>query len=143
MGKESEKEWVHVLLLLLFLFSCQVVSYSFGNLMDCSLPTPLSNMYVCECSVQFSCSVLSDSHVTPFAARQASLSITNSQSLLKLMSITSVMPSINLILCLPFFSCLQSFPASGSFPVSPFFTSRGLSIRVSASASVLPMNIQD
>ena len=43
----------------------------------------------------------------------------------------------------PFSSCLQSFPASGSFPVSQFFTSGGQSIGVSASASVLPMNIQD
>ena len=43
----------------------------------------------------------------------------------------------------PFSSCPQSFPASGSFPVSQFFTSGGQSIGVSASASVLPMNIQD
>ena len=49
----------------------------------------------------------------------------------------------------PFSSCLQSFPASGSFQVSPFFTSGGQSIGVSASAfnevsaSVLPVNIQD
>ena len=43
----------------------------------------------------------------------------------------------------PFFSCLQCFPASGSFPMSQFFTSGGQSIGVSASASVLPMNIQD
>ena len=43
----------------------------------------------------------------------------------------------------PFFSCLQSFPASGSFPVSQFFASGGQSIGVSASTSVLPMNIQD
>ena len=42
------------------------------------------------------------------------------------------------------FSCrLQCFPASGSFPVSQFFTSGGQSIRVSTSASVLPMNVQD
>ena len=41
------------------------------------------------------------------------------------------------------FSCLQSFPALGSFPVSHFFTSGCQSIEVSASASVLPMNIQD
>ena len=41
-----------------------------------------------------------------------------------------------------FSSCLQSFPASGSFPLSQFFTSGGQSIGVSASASVLPMNIQ-
>ena len=44
---------------------------------------------------------------------------------------------------IPFFSCLQSFPASGSFPVSQFFKSGGQSTRVSGSASVLPMNIQD
>ena len=43
----------------------------------------------------------------------------------------------------PFSSCLQSFLASGSFPMSQFFTSGGQSIGVSASASVLPMNIQD
>ena len=42
-----------------------------------------------------------------------------------------------------FSSCLQSFPESGSFPMSQFFTSGGQSIGVSASASVLPMNIQD
>ena len=41
------------------------------------------------------------------------------------------------------FSCLQSFPASGSFPRSQFFTSGGQSVGVSASASVLPMIIQD
>ena len=44
---------------------------------------------------------------------------------------------------IPFFFCLQSFPASGSFQMSQFFTSSGQSIGVSASASVLPMNIQD
>ena len=81
---------------------------------------------------------------TPWtAACQASLSITNSQSLLKLMSIESVMPSNHLILCCPFSSCPQSFPASGSFPISQFFTSGGRSIGVAASASVLSGNIQD
>ena len=44
---------------------------------------------------------------------------------------------------IPFSSCLQSFPASGSFQMSQFFTSGGRSIGVSASASVLPMNIHD
>ena len=43
----------------------------------------------------------------------------------------------------PFSSCLQSFPASGSFQMSQFFASCGQSIGVSASASVIPMNIQD
>ena len=81
---------------------------------------------------------------TPWTAtRQASLSFTVSQSLLKLMSIESVMPSNHLILIIPFFSCLQSSAASGSFPLSQFFTSGGQSIGASASASVLPTNIQD
>ena len=44
---------------------------------------------------------------------------------------------------IPFSSCLPSFPASGSFQMSQFFVSRGQSIGVSASASVLPMNIQN
>ena len=44
---------------------------------------------------------------------------------------------------IPFSSCLQSFPVSRSFPMSQFFTSSGQSIGVSASALVLPMNIQD
>ena len=88
------------------------------------------------------------SHVWLFATpctalRQVSLSITNSQSLLKLISTELVMPSNHLIHCRPLLSCLQSFLASGSFPMSQFFASGGQSIRVSASASVLPMNIQD
>ena len=62
--------------------------------------------------------------------------------LLKPMSIESVMLSNHLILCQPLLP-LQSFPASGSFPMSQFFTSSGQRIEVSASASVLPMNIQD
>ena len=51
-------------------------------------------------------------------------------------------PTISLSI-VPFSSCLQSFPASGSFPVSQFFASGGQSIGVSASASVLPLNIQN
>ena len=91
-------------------------------------------------------SVQSLSRVQLFAApwtapRHASLSITNSWQLLKLMSIESVMPSSHLILCHPLLLPLQSFPTSGSFPVSQFFTSGGQSI--GASASVLPVNIQD
>ena len=150
------------------------------------------------------CSVQSLSHVQLFAtpwtaACQTSLSITNSWSLLKFMSIESVVASNHLILChhllllpsvfpsissvqfscsfvsnsrlpcpsptprpysnwcpssrwchptvsssvIPFSSCHQSFPESGSFQRSQFFTSGGQSIGVSASASVLPMNIQD
>ena len=145
--------------------------------------------------------------MTPWtAALKASLSITISRSLFKLMSIKSVMPSNHLIPCfpilypslkifssvqfsrsvvsnclqprglqharlpcpsptpraysnscpssrgchptisspvIPFSSCLQYFPASGTFPMTQFFTSGGQRIGVSASASVLPMNIQD
>ena len=46
-------------------------------------------------------------------------------------------------LCCHFSSCLQSSPASGTFPMSQYFTSGGQSIGASASASILPMNIQD
>ena len=81
---------------------------------------------------------------TPWTApHQASLSITNSQSLLKLMSIELVIPYNHFILCCPLSSHLQSFPVSGSFQMSQFFTSGGQNIGVSASASVLPMNIQE
>ena len=77
------------------------------------------------------------------AACQTSLSFTISQSLLKLTSIESVMPSNHLILCHPFSSCPQSFPASGSFQMSQCCASSGQNIGVSVSASVLPMNIQE
>ena len=59
------------------------------------------NIYIYIGSVQFSCSVVSDSVTPGIAARQASLSITNSRSSLRLMSIESVMPSSYLILCHP------------------------------------------
>jgi len=77
------------------------------------------------------------------AARQASLSITNFQSLPKLIFIESVMPSNHLILCRPPLLLPQSFPASGPFQMSQLFTTGGQSIGVSASTSVLPMNTQD
>ena len=80
--------------------------------------------------------------VTPWTtARQALLSSTISWSLLKFMSIESVMPSNHLILCHhPFPLCFQSFPASGSLPMSQLPASGGQIIR--DSASVFPMNIQ-
>ena len=77
------------------------------------------------------------------AARQASLSITNSRSSLRLTPIESVMPSSHLILCHPLLLLPQSLPASGSFPMSQLFAWGGQSIGVSASASVLPLNTQD
>ena len=88
------------------------------------------------------------SRVWPFAtlwtaARQASLSITNSRSLLKLMSIESVIPSSHLILCNHLFLPSSIFPSIRVFPMSHFYAWGGQSIGISASASVLPMNIQD
>ena len=81
---------------------------------------------------------------TPWtAARQTSLSITNSRSLLKVMSIESVILSNISSSVVPFSSHLQSFPASRTFPVSQFFTSSDQNIRASALASVLPVNILD
>ena len=63
------------------------------------------------CSVQSSCSGESNSATPWTAARQASLSITNSRSLLKLMSIESVMPSSHLILCRPLLLLPSIFPS--------------------------------
>ena len=59
------------------------------------------------------------------AAHRASFSFTIFQSLLKLMSTVSVMPSNQLILCRPLHLPPQSFPASGFFPMSQFFSSGG------------------
>ena len=82
--------------------------------------------------------------MTPWAvACQSPMSSTISRSLLKLMSIEWVMLSNHLILCHPFSFCPQSFLALGSFPVSQLFSSGDQSIAASASATVLPMNIQD
>ena len=98
-------------------------------------------------SVQFS-SVQSLSRVRLFAtpwitARQASLSITISQSSLRLTSIESVMPSSHLILCCPLL-LLPPIPASiRVFPMSQLFAWGGQSTRVSALASVLSKNTQD
>ena len=97
--------------------------------------------------IQFS-SVQLLSYVQLFAtpwttAHQASLSITNSRSLPKLLSIELVMSSSHPIPCHPLSLLHQSLTASGSFPMSQLFTWGGQSIGVSALASVLPMNTQD
>ena len=94
------------------------------------------------------CSVQSVSHVRLFAipwttTHQASLSITNSWSLPKLVAIELwCHPTISSSV-VPFSSCPQSFPASGSFQMSQPFASGGQSIEVLASTSVLPMDTQD
>ena len=91
-------------------------------------------------SVAQSCPTLSD----PMdAACQASLSITNSQVYSNSCPLNQwCHPTISSSV-IPFCFCLQSFPVSGSFPTSRLFASGGQSIEASASASVLPMNIQD
>ena len=93
-------------------------------------------------------SVQSLSHVRLFAtpwiaACQASLSITNSWNLPKPMSIELVIPSNHLILCHPLLLLPSIFPTSGSFQMSQLLASGGQSIGVSASTSVLPINMQD
>ena len=93
--------------------------------------------------VQFSCSVVSDSATPWTAAQQTSLSITNSWACSNSCpSRGGCHPTISLSV-IPFSSHHQSFPASGSFPMSQFFTPHGQSTGVSASASVIPKNIQD
>ena len=215
-----------------FLVSTVIIPELFNSLCKNSM---LTQTYSISHIIQFSRLVVSDSETPWTAARQASLSITKSQSLLKLMPIESVTTYNHLILCRPLLllllshfshvrlcvtpqtaatrlphpldspgknngvgchfllqymkvksesevaqscptlsdpmdcsppgsfihgifqakywsgvplpsplsSCLQSFPASGSFPMSQFFASGGQTIGASASASVLPMNIQD
>ena len=73
----------------------------------------------------------------------ASLSITNSQSLLKLMSIELVMPCNHLILCHTLLLLPSIFPSIRVFSNESVLPIRWPSIGVSPSASVLPMNIQD
>ena len=81
---------------------------------------------------------------TPWiAACQASLSITNSQSLHKLTSIESVMPSSHFILCHPLLLSPSIFPSIRVFSNDQLFASGGQSTGVAASISVLPMNTQD
>ena len=86
---------------------------------------------------------MSDSATPWTAAHQASLSITSSQSLLKLMSIELVMLSNHFILCCPLLLLPSIFVSIRVFSKSQSFAAGGQSFRVLASASVLPMNIQD
>ena len=95
-------------------------------------------------SDQFSCSVMSDSlwphglqHARPPCPSPTPRAYSNSRP-----SSQWCHPTVSSSV-IPFSSCPQSFPASGSFQMSQFFTSSGQSIRVSSSASVLPMNLQD
>ena len=78
----------------------------------------------------------------PYELQHARLSCSSLSLGVCSMSIESVMPSNHLILCIPFSSCPHFFPASESFPMGWLFASGCQSIGASASASVLPVNIQ-
>ena len=122
--------------------SCQVTT---PNLQIFPFETPRivdpSLLSISQCS----CSVMSN-FLWPhglFKSPWTSWSITNSQSTLNLCPLNHwCHPTISSSV-VPFSSCLPSFRASESFPMSQLFTSGGESIGVSASASVLPVNIRD
>jgi len=104
----------------------------------------MCHIYTMEYSVQFSCSVVSDSlqccglqHARLPCPSPSPGACSNSRPLSRWCH-----PTISSCV-VPFSSCLQSFPASGSFLMSRLFASGGQSIRDSASVSVPPMNIQD
>ena len=77
------------------------------------------------------------------AAHQASLAITTPRACSNSCPLSQWCHLAISSSVIPFSSCLQSIPVSGSFPMNQFFTSGGQNIGISASASVLPMNIQD
>ena len=106
--------------------------------------SPLFRSLVALCSVQFSCPVMSNS-LWPHEPQHSRLpcpsptpGVYSNSCPLSWWCHPTISSSI-----VPFSSRLQSFPTSGSFQMSQFFTSSGQSIGVSASTSVLPMNIQD
>ena len=133
MNSSPTQNWV-----LLPLHDQEVDDWAGNHSGNTELPKPSFNL-LNKGSVQlFSPVQLS---ATPWtAACQAFLSITNSQNLLKLMSIESVKPSNHLILCCPLLLPPSIFPSIRVFS-KQFFTSGGQSVAVSASASVLPKNI--
>ena len=116
---------------------------SSNNLLNKLLRVSSKKTNTLSCSVQFSCWVLSKSlqphglqHTRP-ACPPTPKACSNSCPLSQWCH-PAILSSV-----IPFSSCLQSSPASGSFQMSQFFASGGQSIRVSASASVLPTNTQD
>ena len=126
---------------------CALVAFAFdfpSN--NCVLFYTFIVLCVCcfLCSVQFSCSVVSDSlwphglqHARPPCPSPTPGAYSNSCPSSRWCHPTTSSSVV------PFSSHLQSFPALGFFPMSWFFTSSGQSIGISTSASVLPMNIQD
>ena len=123
----SDHNWLDWVCLYTYLFKS-------SHFIDCSgmCPFQFSSVQSLTCVWLFA---------TPWtAALQASLSISNSQSLLKLVS---VMPSNHLILCHPLLLPSSIFPSIRVFSNESVLCIRWPNIGVSASASVLPMNIQD
>ena len=116
-----------------------------------SLPPSLLSPQLCACtyacmyvSIQFSLSDVSDS-LRPYGLQHTRLPCSSPTPGVYSDSCPSSRwchPTISSSV-IPFSSCGQSFPASGSFPMTQFFALGGRSIGASASASVLPMNIQD
>ena len=125
---------------LLCLLRWQVGSFTISTTWEAPLYAYVALNYICFVQLL--------SHVwlfaTPWtAACQASLSITNSWSFSNSCPLSQWGHPTILSSVIPFSSCLQSFQVSGSFLMGQLFTSGGQSIGVSASASVLPMDIQD
>ena len=109
-------------------YSYKIITYIFYGTLCC-----------CYCSVAKLCLTLFDSMACSTPGFPV---LHHLPEFLKFTSTESVIPSNHLILCCLFSFCLQSFPASGSFPMSCFFPSGDQIIGASASASVLPVNIQ-
>ena len=146
----------HMLILFLFFWETSILFSTVtapiyvptNNVQGFLFSTSLSTLIICclleISSVQFSRSVMSGSlqphelqHARPPCPSPTPGVYPNSCPLSRWRH-----PAISSSSVIPFFSCPQSLPASGSFPMSQLFAWGGQSIGVSASASVLPMNIQ-
>ena len=130
--------FLYILILYVLGLLLDLLFYSIGQSVHVSVSQCFS------CSVQYSCSVMSNSlqphglqHTRPPYPLPIPGVYSDSCPLSRWYHL-AISSSV-----IPFFSCLQSFPASGSFQMSQFFASGGQSIGVLASASVLPMNTQD
>ena len=135
----SSRQWKLFLYMLIYLTTIDSASL---------ISQDMCTMLVIRDTVRTRCSVQSLSHVQLFVtpwitARQASLSITNSWSSLKLMCIELVMPSSYLILCRPLLLLHPIPPSIRVFYNKSTLRMRWPSIGLSALASVLPMNTQD
>ena len=118
------------------------VSWSQKQVKDCFCPRGAHDLIIIITSQLFSQSVVSDSlqphglqHTRP-PCPSSTLGACSKSCPLSQRCHPTILSSV-----IPFSSCLPSFPASGSFPMNQLFASGGQSIEVSASASVLPMNI--